>query len=354
MSQLVSDAATENANYFLNNATGSAGSALCYGFQQLAVQCREVTPLLERIQQEAPKFDLDKDTPGNGYRSFIVIFQALFKGCLSLCELVKKQRGLMVFNLTKYTYIQDVNSWNEMLVSLTAILKHLNTLLDWNERDGTQCLFPTTSFESQELLENGKLIQTKSFYGRHAAFQYSFSIQMVMKLFLVMTASYSDYYFNTSSRLWRVTRGFFKGMQFSLNAEHRAKSIVYASEYATVDFCKSFWSIIETDLLKKVPDRMCPPIQVNQLFLIPAEPFQIDSVDGLPVDILVPIAHGPSCPVQVRLLSAKSRPGMAGQNVLTETTVSDSLLIHCHGGGFVAHSSQAHETVIRFDLNLIG
>lgn len=105
--------------------------------------------------------------------------------------------------------------------------------------------------------------------------------------------------------------------------------------------------------MKKVPDRVCPTIRVNQLILIPPERLQLNSIYNTPVDIPIPSAHGPPLPVQVRLLSAKGRPGMPGQNDYAETSVSDSLIIHCHGGGFVAQSSQSHETVVRFITKII-
>ncbi len=344
MSQQVFAAAAENANFFLKDASRS-GRALCYGFQQLATQCQEVTPLLEKIKREASKFDLDAETPGNGYRSFAIIFEALFNRCGTLCELVKNQRSQMAFKLYKYSYIQDLKSWNEMLVSLSTFLEHLNTLMEWNEKDRLRCLFPSSAHSSQELLEKAKTIESYSFYGRHAAFQYCPSIENVLKGLLTVMAGYSDYYFSKSPHVWRVAKSLLKGTQYTLNAEHRARRIVNASQYATVDFCKSFWFLAESDLMKKVPDRVCPAIRVNQLILIPPEPLQINSIYNTPVDIPVPSAHGPSAPIQVRLLSAKGRPGMPGQNDYAETTVSDSLIIHCHGGGFVAQSSQSHETV---------
>ena len=351
MSQIVFAAAAENANFFLKDNSKS-GRALCFGFQQLASQCQEVTPLLEKIKQEAPNFDLDVETPGNGYRSFIIIFEALFKRCSLLCELVKKERGQVVFSLYKYSYIQDLKSWNEMLVSLNTFLEHLNTLIEWNSKDRLRCLFPSSSHSSQELLDKARAIDSYSFYGRHAAFQYCPSIESILKGLLTVMAGYSDYYFSKSPHLWRVATSLFKGTQYTFNAEHRATRIVNTSQYATVDFCKSFWFLAESDLMKRVPDRVCPAIRVNQVMLIPPEPLQINSVYNKPVTIPVPSAHGPPVPVQVRLLSAKGRPGMPGQNDYAETHVSDYLIIHCHGGGFVAQSSQSHETV-SFTLFLV-
>jgi hormone-sensitive lipase len=232
-----------------------------------------------------------------------------------------------------------------MIVSLNTFLEHLNTLLEWNEKDRVRCLFPSETHSSQELLDKARTIESYSFYGRHAAFQYCSSIESVLKGLLTIMAGYSDYYFSTSPHLWRVAKSLFMSTQYTLDAEHRARRIVHASQYATVDFCKSFWFLAESDLMKKVPDRICPAIRVNQLILIPPEPLQIDSTKCKPVNIPAPSAHGPIAPIQVRLLSAKGRPGMPGQNDYSEATVSDSLIIHCHGGGFVAQSSSSHETV---------
>ena len=98
--------------------------------------------------------------------------------------------------------------------------------------------------------------------------------------------------------------------------------------------------------MKRVPDRACPAVRVNQVIMIPPEPMQMNSVSSRqPVEIPIPKAHGDPRPIQVRLLSAKGRPGMPGQNEYAESPVSDCLILHCHGGGFVAQSSQSHECV---------
>jgi len=187
-------AAAENAHYFKNDQTPT-GMALCSGFQSLAAQCQSVSPLLEKIRLEAPKFDLDVETPGNGYRSFLIIFDCLFKQCSILCDSVKKERDNLMFNIYKATYIEDLKSWNEILVALNTFLEHLNTLTEWNEQDQNRCLFPSSAHSSKELLEKAKAIESYSFYGRHAAFQFCPSIQQVLRGLLTIMAGYSDFYF---------------------------------------------------------------------------------------------------------------------------------------------------------------
>lgn len=52
--------------------------------------------------------------------------------------------------------------------------------------------------------------------------------------------------------------------------------------------------------------------------------------------------------VQVRLISCKMREGMIGsKNKKALEPPSKGLIIHCHGGGFVAQSSKSHEGYLR-------
>ena len=64
-----------------------------------------------------------------------------------------------------------------------------------------------------------------------------------------------------------------------------------------------------------------------------------------------PSAHTGNRPVRARLLSSRLRPGMEqliGGRPEPATAPSPALLIHCHGGGFVATTSKSHESYLRF------
>ena len=333
MNETVYKVSLENAEHFKSH-TSPSGKALFFGFQQLAENCQSVGPLLNKIKQEAPKYDLDAQTPGNGYRSFLTIYDSLFNNCLTLCNSVSLERDHMLFHIYKAKYIEDLKSWNDMLAALHTFLEHLNTLLEWNQKEGTQSLFPSSKHSSQELLLKAQAIEPYSFYARHAGFQYCASMGKALRGLLTFMASYSDYFFSTSPQVWRVANSFYMGTKYSLDTEHRARRIVNVSQYATVDFCKSFWFLAESDLMKRIPNRMCPKLQVNQVISIPPEPLSVRSRMNRMVEISVPCAHGPSRPIPVRLLSAKHRPGMPGlQNPNLLVPVSDVLIIHCHGGG---------------------
>lgn len=346
MSQQVCTAALENAAFF-KSCTSNPGRTLHNGFEELAKHSQNVAPLLDRIRLEAPKYDFSAETPGNGYRSFLTIFDCLFSRCIVLCKSVHRHRNTLAFNMYRAKYIEDLKSWNEMLVALFTFLEHLNTLIEWNQKEGSLSLFPSAQHSSQELLLKAQAIEPYSFYGRHAGFQFCLSMGKTLNRMLTLMAGYSDYYFSTSEPVWKVANSLYMMTKYSYNTEHRAKRIVNVSQFATVDFCKSFWFLAESDLMKKLPQHVCPAIQVNQVIDIPTEPLQIRLERGS-VKIPIPCAHGPPAPIKVRLLCARRRPGMPGAHSRDALMpLSDNIIIHCHGGGFVAQSSKSHECYLR-------
>lgn len=342
MEQLVCAAAEENAQFFHDDST-KLGKSLCSEFQQLAEHCRQIAPDLAKIREAAPRYDFDVEIRENGYRSFVVILERLLKKCLATCELVKKQRRQIIFRLFKYSHVRDVKSWNDMLVALHSFLEHVILLLDSKDVGGL-CLFRfgDQSTSRSQLIAKCRALESASFYGRHVAFQYCPSIEHTLKVFLALLAGYSYYYTSgaaSSSRAWKLVKSFAMGLYYTIDHDYRARRIVLASQTASVEFCKSFWTLPELGPMKRVPDYMCPPMRVNQLIHLPPQALQLTSLDGRPVNI--PVPAGSPDPVQVRLLIAKGRASQQADKLC------DTLIVHCHGGGFVSQTSQAHEMVTR-------
>lgn len=88
---------------------------------------------------------------------------------------------------------------------------------------------------------------------------------------------------------------------------------------------------------------------VNEAIDIPwVGPIGLTTVDGQRVSIPEPSAHTGMRPVRIRILSSAHRDGLnasiaSGGNCLPR---SRYLLIHCHGGGYVATSSKSHEVLV--------
>jgi hormone-sensitive lipase len=89
-------------------------------------------------------------------------------------------------------------------------------------------------------------------------------------------------------------------------------------------------------------------LEVNKVIHIDPVPLQVQLADGKVVNVPPPSAHGPATPIQVRLLSARRRSGMIQSSKRPDVDVplSDSLIIHCHGGAFVALNSENYEWVL--------
>nr|CAD7586988.1 unnamed protein product [Timema genevievae] len=154
------------------------------------------------------------------------------------------------------------------------------------------------------------------------------------------------------------------GGKYLLNPELRARRIVNVSQCANVGFCKSFWLLSEMEFLGHLPGMVGPSLAVNQVISIPPEPLEHIAHDGSKVSIPLPMAHIGRAPIEVRLLSIVRREGMVTNTLLTVTVEgskigegkekkvtihrpSPVLIIHCHGGGFVAQSSRSHEVYLR-------
>lgn len=84
-------------------------------------------------------------------------------------------------------------------------------------------------------------------------------------------------------------------------------------------------------------------VEVNKVFKIPPEFLQVYSEKlGKMVDVPVPKSHIGIAPVSCRLLSAKKRKGMVGESSC-QLEPSKYLIVHSHGGGWVAQSSKSRK-----------
>lgn len=96
-------------------------------------------------------------------------------------------------------------------------------------------------------------------------------------------------------------------------------------------------------------------VEVNKVFKIPPEPLQIHSEKfGKLVDIPLPKSHIGLGPVSCRLLSAKRRKGMVGEKSFTSDSLEPSkyLIIHSHGGGWVAQSSKSRKMFMTIETRI--
>lgn len=163
-------------------------------------------------------------------------------------------------------------------------------------------------------------------------------------------AGFSEAYYRDGNRLAKATSSMFTGGKYYWNPELRARRIVNLSQFAGIDFCKAFWSLTESELMYALPNVFGAKIKVNRLITIPPEPLEMESTaspNGM-IKIPVPSSHLGVGSVTARLMSNVRREGMIGErNKKHIHSLSNALIFHCHGGGFVAQSSKSHEVYLR-------
>ncbi|XP_055306327.1 hormone-sensitive lipase isoform X2 [Sitodiplosis mosellana] len=212
-------------------------------------------------------------------------------------------------------------------------------------------LFPPGDHKAIGLFNTSAAVNQYSFYGRCIGFHYCESMQSVVKFLGICLAGFSEvYYNNNGNRIMKATSSMYTGGKYYWNPELRARRIVNLSQNAGIDFCKSFWSLTEGELMYALPNVFGVKIKVNRLITIPPEPLELESVAvaNTMVKIPVPSSHLGVGPVTARLLSSVRREGMIGErNKKHMHAPSKSLIFHCHGGGFVAQSSKSHEVYLR-------
>ncbi|XP_077302659.1 hormone-sensitive lipase isoform X2 [Arctopsyche grandis] len=336
MYESLKDICHNNMEYFKVDDSEN-GQRLHGGFMSLMTNVDVVLPLVDHVRKVVHLYDFDEKTPGNGYRSFVSVVDSSILHGVKLGRQVCIARDSLIFR--KWYYTKEVEACSQLLASLCSCLHHLHTLLSWSEPGE---LFPSEQYSPEQLLAQTETINQYCFYGRCLGFQYQPSMRSILKGISICMAGFSEAYYSRG----HIINSVWAGGKFMIDPELRARRIVNISQYADIEFCKSFWFLAESEIMQKLPNLGAATIAVNRLIAIPPEPIELTKIDGSSITIQVPDVHiGPQT-LNVRLLSKVKRQGMVGEGNGGKP-LSRGLLFHCHGGGFVAHTSRSHEVYLR-------
>jgi hormone-sensitive lipase len=101
MSEHLIKVAQDNCDYFNEN-----NSAIDRCFSELFSVIIEVVAKadldVEQIKAFAPLYDFDEKTPGNGYRSFVFVYDSALEKTLQLSKEIKVKRGSIFFRSRHY------------------------------------------------------------------------------------------------------------------------------------------------------------------------------------------------------------------------------------------------------------
>ncbi|KAK9686035.1 Hormone-sensitive lipase (HSL) N-terminus [Popillia japonica] len=341
--QTLADLCTNNALHFKEDNSEN-GQRLYTAFLAINDNINKIWPIVLRLRTVVNNYDFDENTPANGYRSFLRIIDSAVQLGIELNKKVCLKRDSVLFRKTLFT--KEVESCAHLFASLGTCLSITEIIIE-NCPDGD--LFPSEKMSVDEqlaLLGHIDKIDQYCFYGRCLGFQFCESMRAALKFISLSMAIFSEAYYSEGSILSKATNSVMTSTRYFTDPEEKAKRIVNISQNADIDFCKAFWFLSEGELMKHLPSVVAASVGVSKVIHIPTEPLNL-LVNEEEIEIPVPTSHIGKKPIQVRLLSWRKREGMLGEGNNKLDPPSRGLLIHCHGGGFVAQSSRSHECYLR-------
>ncbi|CAM9123802.1 unnamed protein product, partial [Bubo scandiacus] len=377
--------ADDNASFFQRSGTES-GRRFAAAFAALREHGRRLEPALRHFARLYHRFDLDEATPGNGYRSLVQT------ACCCLAHAVHKSRYVAAHRRSVFFRaghnVAELEAYCAALAQLRALLCLAQRLLAQN-RPG--CLFPPEEDGLSELvLREYRTMHNGCFYGRCLGFQFAPSIRPFLQTIAIGLVSFGENYKRNDMGLgecrgagWGVpgaestlspplsppgvaAGSLFTSGKFAIDPELRGDEFERLTQNLDVHFWKSFWNLTETELLASVASMTATQVGVCRALTVPPEPLELPLAadPSVTVTIAPPVAHTGPGPVHMRLLSYQLREGQdsAALSALTRTEgpraplrwwrgpplpPSPALLVHFHGGGFVAQTSRSHEPYLR-------
>uniref|UniRef100_A0A914Q949 Hormone-sensitive lipase n=1 Tax=Panagrolaimus davidi TaxID=227884 RepID=A0A914Q949_9BILA len=322
---------------FFRNSSSTYGSRLAECCQEIALSSDLVQDLVKQMLVVSSKCDYDKHTPGNGYRSLISVCDMAVCQLISILRDCSQNRSNIMFRISHHC--KEVEGFAAVLRFL--ILAYQQVIAGM-EMFAENSLFPPLEGEYERytsFLRGIESLDTSCFYARPLGFQFSPSVARIFRVIGFVLATYS--------LSWDKEEGpissFLNSGKYLMSPEQRALRIVKVIRESDIEFCKGFWNLSELGMMSKW---FCPVMAVCDMREITLHgPLPLRTKSGEIILVPEPSSHTGPRPIPYRMISVVAREGLTSSPAKHKP--SPFLLIHCHGGGYVATSSQSHETYLR-------
>lgn len=87
---------SNNAEHFAKDSSEN-GQRLFISFLAMKEVVDQMWPKIVNIEARVDEFDYDKDTPGNGYRSYLLVIQMAIELCINVNERVLQKKDSVLF-----------------------------------------------------------------------------------------------------------------------------------------------------------------------------------------------------------------------------------------------------------------
>ncbi|XP_034842467.1 hormone-sensitive lipase isoform X1 [Mirounga leonina] len=362
MTQSLVTLAEDNMAFFSSQGPGETARRLSGVFAGVREQALGLEPALCRLLSVAHLFDLDAETPANGYRSLVHTARCCLAHLLHKSRYVASNRRSIFFRTSHN--LAELEAYLAALTQLRALAYYAQDLLATNQPGGL--FFDGDEGLIVEFLREYVTLHKGCFYGRCLGFQFTPAIRPFLQTISIGLVSFGEHYKRNETGLGVAASSLFTSGRFAIDPELRGTEFERIIQNLDVHFWKAFWNITEIEVLSSLANMTSATVRVSRLLSLPPEAFEmpLTADPKLTVTISPPLAHSGPGPVLVRLISYDLREGQDSESLSSlvksegprslelrprpqQAPRSQSLVVHIHGGGFVAQTSKSHEPYLK-------
>ncbi|KAM9340347.1 lipase, hormone-sensitive a [Symphorus nematophorus] len=342
---------------------GAVAQRLVTCMRQIQEHGRALEPLVSSFTAVFHHYDFDAQTPGNGYRTLVKVLHACLLHIIHKGRYIASNYNSAFFRADHNT--SEMEAYCSALCQLRALLHLAQRLI--NDNDYGQLYSLQDGELSRQFVQEYSSMHKACFYGRCLGFQFSPTLRPFLQTVVISMVSYGETYGKQQSSLGMAALSLLTSGKYVIDPELRGAEFERITQNLDMQFWKSFWNLTESGLLTGFSRIASCPVQVNFTLTLPPVTLHLPlaSDPSLTATVSPPIAHWGPGPVHMRLISYELREGQDSEELLAfsrsdpppisvshlpwvqKQPLSPWLLIHFHGGGFVAQTSRSHENYLR-------
>ncbi|XP_037549451.1 lipase, hormone-sensitive a [Nematolebias whitei] len=340
---------------------GSVTQRLVTCMKKIQEHGRALEPVVSSFTAVYHHYDLDAQTPGNGYRTLVKVLQSCLLHIIHKGRYIASNHSGAFFRAEHNA--SEMEAYCSALCQLRALLYLARRLLHDNEHGQLYVLQDAEL--SRRFVQEYSSMHKACFYGRCLGFQFSPALRPFLQTVVISMVSYGETYGKQQSGIGTAALSLLTSGKYVIDPELRGAEFERITQNLDMQFWKSFWNVTESNILSGFSRIASNPVQVNFTLTVPPVALRLPlaSDPSLLTTVSPPIAHWGPGPVHMRLLSYELREGQDSEELLTlsrndpgpgsrlpwvqKLPRSPWLLIHFHGGGFVAQTSRSHENYLR-------
>uniref|UniRef100_A0A3Q1CYS5 Hormone-sensitive lipase n=1 Tax=Amphiprion ocellaris TaxID=80972 RepID=A0A3Q1CYS5_AMPOC len=335
---------------------GSTANRLLTCIRQIQEHGRALEPVVGCFTAVYHHYDFDEQTPGNGYRTLVKVLLSCLFHIIQKARYVASNYNSAFFRAEHNA--AEMEAYCSALCQLRALLHLAQRLI--NDNDFGQLYSLKDEDLSRRFVQEYSSMHKACFYGRCLGFQFSPTLRPFLQTVVISMVSYGETFGTAALSL--LTSG-----KYVMDPELRGAEFERITQNLDLQFWKSFWNLTESGLLTGFSRMASSPVQVNLTLTLPPVTLRLPLAadPNLTITISPPIAHWGPGPVHMRLISWELREGQDSEELqafyrsdpppisvsslpwVQKQPLSRWLLIHFHGGGFVAQTSRSHENYLR-------